>query len=103
METYRNPGPIAYRSEPYEPVPGWGITPNMAGSRRIAIGGFGDAVSDMAGQALAAAWPILQPKLRAELDSAVEAAQKTMRRDALVMTAITIGVVIGAAWWVKKR
>lgn len=42
-QTYWNPGPVAYPDEPYAPVPGWGMRPNMAGPRRIGVGGLGSA------------------------------------------------------------
>lgn len=40
---YFDPGPVAYADEPYEPVPGWGMRPNMAGPRRVGVGGLGEA------------------------------------------------------------
>jgi hypothetical protein len=40
MLTYRNPGPVAFYSERYAPVPGWGMCPNMAGPSVIGIGAY---------------------------------------------------------------
>lgn len=38
--SYFDPGPVAYPDEPFEPVPGWGMRPNMAGPRRVGVGAF---------------------------------------------------------------
>lgn len=35
---YRNPEPVAYQDEILAPVPGWGMTPNLAGDPVIGIG-----------------------------------------------------------------
>ena len=43
-DTYRNPGPVACADEIYAPVPGWGMEPNLAGPRRLAVGGTADDV-----------------------------------------------------------
>lgn len=40
-EAYWNPGPVAYPDEPHEPVPGWGMRPNMTGPRLVGVGGLG--------------------------------------------------------------
>lgn len=37
-DTYRNPGPVAYPGWKDAPVPGWGMQPNMAGPRMLAVG-----------------------------------------------------------------
>lgn len=40
-DAYWNPGPVAYPDEPHEPVPGWGMRPNMTGPRLVGVGGLG--------------------------------------------------------------
>lgn len=35
---YRNPGPVYGSQDLDEPVPGWGVLPNMAGGRRVGVG-----------------------------------------------------------------
>lgn len=40
MFTYKNPGPVAFYSERYAPVPGWGMCPTMAGPGVIGIGAY---------------------------------------------------------------
>lgn len=40
MLTYKNPAPIAFYSERYAPVPGWGMCPNLAGPGVIGIGAY---------------------------------------------------------------
>ena len=42
-DAYWNPGPVAYPAEPHEPVPGWGMRPNMTGPRLVGVGGLGAA------------------------------------------------------------
>ena len=86
---YQNPRPRFYADEKQAPVPGWGVTPNMAGPRRIGVGGYGDGfgydltistpigkqkfsipiektIDDTSAMAVKAAWPPLQKKLEAE-------------------------------------
>lgn len=38
FDYYKTPHPVAYRDEILAPVPGWGMTPNLAGPRIIGIG-----------------------------------------------------------------
>jgi len=40
MLTYKNPAPIAFYSERYAPVPGWGMCPTLAGPGVIGIGAY---------------------------------------------------------------
>jgi len=40
MLTYKNPAPIAFYSERYAPVPGWGMCPTLAGPGVIGIGHY---------------------------------------------------------------
>lgn len=102
MESYRNPSPVAYQwDEPLEPVPGWGRHPKMAGDRRVGVGGLG--ADPVTSNMLDAVWPLVQPRIRAELDSAVDDALKIMRRDSAIMAVVTIASVFLAAWWVKRR
>jgi hypothetical protein len=102
MESYRNPGPVAYQwDEPLEPVPGWGRHPKMAGDRRVGVGGLG--VDPTSPGLIDVVWPLVQPKIRAELDRSIEAAIGTRRRDSVIMVGITIASVFLAAWWVKRR
>lgn len=35
---YKNPGPMYHGSDVNEPVPGWGINPNLAGPARVGVG-----------------------------------------------------------------
>jgi hypothetical protein len=35
---YRNPGPVYWNTDKDEPVPGWGVLPNMAGPRMLGVG-----------------------------------------------------------------
>jgi len=37
-QSYWNPGVVAYPDEPHEPVPGWGMRPNMVGPARVGVG-----------------------------------------------------------------
>jgi hypothetical protein len=38
FDYYKTPQPVAYRDEILAPVPGWGMTPNLAGPRIIGVG-----------------------------------------------------------------
>lgn len=38
FDYYKTPHPVAYMDEIQAPVPGWGMTPNLAGNRIIGIG-----------------------------------------------------------------
>ena len=78
MGYYQNPGPIAWPDERFVPVPGWGMRPELAGPRVIAlgldlpiqtpVGTYNVSVPvELAAKAVAdAAWPILQKQLEAE-------------------------------------
>lgn len=35
---YKNPGPVYYGSDVNEPVPGWGINPNLSEGPRVGVG-----------------------------------------------------------------
>jgi hypothetical protein len=47
MLTYKNPAPIAFYSERFAPVPGWGMCPTLAGPGVIGIGAYQPRSSGM--------------------------------------------------------
>jgi hypothetical protein len=47
LDTWETPWPVAFPSEPWEPVPGWGMNPLLAGPPVIAVGADAPPVPDI--------------------------------------------------------
>jgi hypothetical protein len=105
--SYRNNWDIADWDERHAPVPGWGMNPNLAGPKRVGIGGyegfglsfpvtvnlgspFGSRtvsvdvpIEDAARQAIAQIWPEIQQRLKGELPGVIAQAQDALLKQVL--------------------
>lgn len=95
---YANYLPVASPDEQYAPVPGWGMRANMAGPRRIGIGGLGYdlpittpigtqrisiPVEQLVKDSLNMAWPQVRGKLMAEVPGILDMAASKAKEKAI--------------------
>lgn len=126
---YHNVSPIAYPDEQFVPVPGWGMRPELAGSRVIAVGGLGTdipittpigttsvsiPIDQIVSNAIDAAWPAIKIKLDAETDSILIKAQPKLRTEidrglgearttGYTLAFILVAAIAASAWWVRSK
>lgn len=116
LPSYKNYRPVAWPMERYSPVPGWGMRPHLSGPRQIGIGGLGMdvvfpfpigkvnfPVEAAIQQSVEAAWPSIEAKLKISLDEALDDGKKAMHADVVAAGVAICAVVVGAAWWVKRK
>lgn len=119
LPSYQNFRPVAWPSERYSPVPGWGMRGRLAGPRQIGIGALAGLGMDVTfpfpigkvsmpiegaiQQGVEAAWPSIESKLKLSLDEALDDGKKAMHQDVVAAGAVIVAAVFAAAWWSKRK
>lgn len=119
LPSYQNFRPVAWPSERYSPVPGWGMRGRLAGPRQIGIGALGmdvDITLPIVGkqtlhmpieaaiqEGVEAAWPAIESKLKVSLDEALQDGKKAMHQDVVMAGAVIVGAIALGAWWAKRK